>query len=485
MSSPPTTDYEDPVLRAFESIDAAVTTLLASDPRRRSTAEQIVVLRRVQTVLNRLPALQHREIGALRQQSTPAELGDTLQRALAEILRISRAEAKKLVDDAENLGPRTALSGEPMEPWLAATAAALAEGAITAGHVAVIREFIKDLPGHIGVAARESAEQTLVEKARHKRPDEVRKDAADLFLQLDQDGVCPPETKPRAPKGEMHVGPQRRDGSSKFWGSFTPEGRATWEAVNAKWAAPGACNPSDESPCIDEVTEDAARRDGRSQPQRNHDALVAVGRAMLASGQLGIHHGLPATIMVSTTLAELEARAGIAVTAGGTRLPISEVLRLARHASHYLVIYGDKGEVLHLGRTRRTASPSQQIVLYDRDRGCTRPGCTVPGYGCEAHHAVLDWANGGLTDVDDLAFACPKDNKLVTEGGWTTRKNLFGETEWIPPPHLDVGQPRVNDFHHPERLRRRKPIGCPAAEPLPHNRSGQRPPPEGDDGPVP
>ncbi|MET0898073.1 MAG: HNH endonuclease signature motif containing protein, partial [Mycobacterium sp.] len=403
MSSTPTAEHEDPVLGAFDVIDAAVTTILASDPTRRSTAELVLVLRRAQTVFNRLPAILHREVAALRQQATPAELGDTLQRALAEILRISRSEANRLVDDAENLGPRTALSGEPMQPWLAATSAAQAEGAITAGHVAVIRGFMSELPGHINTVQREEAEQTLVSLARRKRPEEVRKEARDLFLQLDQDGTCP-DSKPRAPKGEVRIGPQGYDGMSRISGHLTPEARATWEAINAKWAAPGACNPSDESPCIDEVTEQAAQRDGRTQPQRNHDALVAVGRAMLASGGLGIHHGLPATITVSTTLAELEARAGIAVTAGGTRLPISDVLRLARHASHYLVIYGNHGEVLHLGRTRRTASPAQQIVLYDRDRGCTRPGCTVPGYGCEAHHAVLDWANGGLTNIDDLAF---------------------------------------------------------------------------------
>ncbi|MCA2332633.1 hypothetical protein JF714_19565, partial [Mycobacterium avium] len=27
-----------------------------------------------------------------------------------------------------------------------------------------------------------------------------------------------------------------------------------------------------------------------------------------------------------------------------------------------------------------------------------------------------------------------------------------GETEWIPPPHLERGQPRVNSFHHPEDM---------------------------------
>ncbi|WP_238600947.1 hypothetical protein, partial [Mycobacterium celatum] len=29
-----------------------------------------------------------------------------------------------------------------------------------------------------------------------------------------------------------------------------------------------------------------------------------------------------------------------------------------------------------------------------------------------------------------------------------------GDTEWIPPPHLDHGQPRTNRYHHPEKLLR-------------------------------
>ena len=61
-----------------------------------------------------------------------------------------------------------------------------------------------------------------------------------------------------------------------------------------------------------------------------------------------------------------------------------------------------------------------------RDRGCTRPGCTVAGANCQVHHAVSDWADDGQTNVDDLTLACPKD----------------GRTEWIPPPHLDAGQSR-------------------------------------------
>ena len=176
-----------------------------------------------------------------------------------------------------------------------------------------------------------------------------------------------------------------------------------------------------------------------------------MGRSVLSSGELGQHNGLPATIIVSTTLQELEAGCGQAVTATGTLLPMPTVIKMASHAHHYLCIF-DKhtGRALYLGRTRRIASAGQRIVLLARDRGCTRPGCTVAGAQCQVHHAVNDWAQGGQTNVDDLALGCPKDNRSVKPGGWTTRKRNDGRTEWIPPPHLDSGQSRVNDYHHPQ-----------------------------------
>jgi hypothetical protein len=92
----------------------------------------------------------------------------------------------------------------------------------------------------------------------------------------------------------------------------------------------------------------------------------------------------------------------------------------------------------------------QRIVLYAKDRGCTRPGCDVPGYWCDVHH-VEEWATTHRTDIDTLTLACGGDHKLV-ENGWTTRKNAHGDTQWTPPPHLDHGQPRTNSFHHPEKL---------------------------------
>jgi hypothetical protein len=210
-------------------------------------------------------------------------------------------------------------------------------------------------------------------------------------------------------------------------------------------------NPEDDTPVVDgPPAEEAAQRDTRSSAQRNHDALNAALRAVIASGKLGQHNGLPASIIVTTTLQELQAASGKGLTGGGTLLPMFDVIRLARHAHHYLAIF-DKGSAIALYHTKRLASTGQRIVLYAKDRGCSAPGCDVPGYLCEVHH-IDEYATCRTTSMDNLAFACGSHHRLIKPGGWTTRKRANGDTEWIPPPHLDHGQPRINTYHHPEKL---------------------------------
>jgi len=106
------------------------------------------------------------------------------------------------------------------------------------------------------------------------------------------------------------------------------------------------------------------------------------------------------------------------------------------------------GRPLYLGRSRRIASPDQRLMLYDKDRGCTHPGCDAPGYVAEVHH-VNEWATGGLTNVDELTFACKPHHKLL-DNGWRTKKLANGDTEWVPPRQLELPG-GTNQFHHPER----------------------------------
>jgi hypothetical protein len=76
----------------------------------------------------------------------------------------------------------------------------------------------------------------------------------------------------------------------------------------------------------------------------------------------------------------------------------------------------------------------------------------VPGYHTEVHHCT-PWAKCRETNIHDLTLGCGPHHQLA-EQGWTTRKNHHGDAEWLPPPHLDHGQPRINRFHPPEELLR-------------------------------
>ena len=140
------------------------------------------------------------------------------------------------------------------------------------------------------------------------------------------------------------------------------------------------------------------------------------------------------------------------VTGGGSLLPMSEVIRQAGAAQHYLAVF-DKHteEPLYLGRAKRCASKAQRLMLYAKDRGCSFPGCTAPAYHSQVHHAVTDWADGGHTDITEETLACGPHNRRVKPGGWTTRKRKDGRTEWLPPAQLDTGQARTNTYHHPQR----------------------------------
>ncbi|MGB9250114.1 MAG: 13E12 repeat family protein [Mycobacterium sp.] len=413
-----------------------------------TTPERLRVLQRWEQLRRWQPAVEHALINQLAEQADPTELGGTLAAALANRLRITRAEASRRVHEAAELGERTALNGEPLAPVLPATAAAQRNGELGPGHVAVIRGFWHRLPDFVDLETRATAEAQLARLAGEHRPDELARLADKLLDCLNPDGDF--TDVDRARRRGLTIGKQDIDGMSPITGYLTPEARATIDAVFAKLAAPGMCNPDEIEPCVSGTPSQAAiQGDTRSAAQRNHDALLAAARALLASGDLGQHNGLPASIIVTTTLQELEAGAGKALTGGGTLLPMSDVIRLGSHAHHYLAIF-DKGKALALYHTRRLASPAQRIVLHAKDRGCTFPNCEVPAYLCEAHHCNR-FATNPVTDVNDMTLTCRPNHKLA-EQGWTTRKNARGDTEWIPPPHLDYGQPRTNTYHHPEKL---------------------------------
>jgi hypothetical protein len=136
-------------------------------------------------------------------------------------------------------------------------------------------------------------------------------------------------------------------------------------------------------------------------------------------------------------------------TGGGSALPMRDLIRMAADSIHYLAVFEDQTRrPLYLGRSRRVASDDQRIICHARDRGCTRPDCLEPGYHAEAHYGAPDWAAGGLTNVDELFFACGGDHTVASKGIVETTVTDTGRLAWTD----RTGPAEINHAHHPDEL---------------------------------
>jgi Domain of unknown function (DUF222) len=90
-----------------------------------------------------------------------------------------------------------------------------------------------------------------------------------------------------------------------------------------------------------QLTDDVSRRRaGLPHSQLCYFLLPAktAMRALLASGNLGTHRGLPVTAIVTMTLEQLESGSGLAVSGGGSTIPMEVAIRMAARAHAYLYI---------------------------------------------------------------------------------------------------------------------------------------------------
>jgi hypothetical protein len=367
-------------------------------------------------------------------------------------LRVTPNDITRRFRLAARIRPRRSLTGPMLTPELPALAAAVEAGTVGDDHIRSVCRAIDVLPGCVAPADAAAAERTLVEHASQVDAGIVSKLGQRIADYLNPDGLFSDED--RARRRGLHLGSQGPDGMSRLSGFLDPEARAYFEAIDAA-VRPGRHQPDGTDP-------DA--RDERTPAQRCHDALKLGLETAIASGGLGTHRGHPVTVVVTTTLAELD-RAAHAVadpsmpmptpahTGGGSRLPMRDLIRMAANAIHYLAVFDDHiKRPLYLGRQKRIATADQRLICYARDRGCTRPNCLVPGYRCEVHHSP-DWGRGGRTDADKLHFGCGGDHGMATNGELRTVVTDSGRLGWTD----GTGPPEINHAHHPDELLRGDP----------------------------
>jgi hypothetical protein len=386
-----------------------------------------------------LARLQFRQLSVLAElnaRNVPGTLGFRgLPDLIAAQLRCGRPEGRKRALAVERFGARHSLTGEPLEPRLPATAAALAVGEIGTEHAAAIAEVVEAIPGPERAEHAAQVESTLLEHARISDPRTVRQLGERILAHLDPDGPAPEERRQQQTHRRLNLS-RLADSTGLLDGRLTPSCQAIWETILTPLAAK---RPAD-----------ALGEDTRTPGQRLHDAFEEAGRRLLAVGELPDQAGLPCQLVITVSLTDLERRAGRATTHHGGTLAVEDALRLAAEASLLPEILNDAGGILTYGNTRRLASAGMRKALFARDRGCTFPGCPRSAARSEIHHAT-DWALGGKTDIDNLAIACGYHNTEAPKMGWRTLM-IDGIPHWQPPSWHPVQRPLRNYLHHPELL---------------------------------
>ena len=252
-----TTIDSEALISALNDLDAVWDKLTSLPVQSLAAPQVLAVLDRLEIHRRRQPVIEHALITHLQSQATPKEMGAKSWRAvLSNRLGISGSDAGRRIAEAAQLGSRRAVTGEPLEPELATTASAQARGEIGTEHVAVIRDFMAQLPSEVDPGTRAEAESQLAQLAGGLTPEGLRKVARRLMGYLDQDGTLDDERE-HARKRGITLGNQELDGMSRISGWIDPELRATLDAIFAKLAAPGYCNPEDEDQCVDGTPSEA------------------------------------------------------------------------------------------------------------------------------------------------------------------------------------------------------------------------------------
>ena len=128
-------------------------------------------------------------------RGTAATVGyTTTVELLRAVGRVSLGEARARVAASADVLPSRGLNGAPVQPKLPATAAAVAEHAIGAADVRVIRSVLARIPPHLGDQTRAEVEAELAHHARALASGQLAVLGKRILAYLDQDGRRPNDT---------------------------------------------------------------------------------------------------------------------------------------------------------------------------------------------------------------------------------------------------------------------------------------------------
>jgi hypothetical protein len=377
---------------------SAVDALVACDPSELDDDALGELIVEVTRQRDRLEAVVARATAAHgRRLAWKADGARSQKQWLSERCRLSRGQAAAASDVARRL------------TQLPQTTDALADGSIGAEHARIAARAVRDLPDD----AVGGLDRLVAEEAATANPSTLRRAIDDYAHRATPDSLA--EREDRAWRTRRLDVRRGSDGSVIVDGRLDPVGGETVLSALAPLAAPHDTH------------------DDRLPEQRRADALVELaGRALSAGDQPTVARQRP-HVTVTVDLDTLKHRPG-SPSASLDRLGAisgEAARRLACDAGVTRVITRGASQPIDVGRASRTVTVSQWRTLVVRDRGCV--GCAAPAAWCEAHH-IRHWADGGPTNLDNLALVCWGCHRSVHEGRYKLVRGPTGNWAIHPPP---------------------------------------------------
>jgi hypothetical protein len=297
------------------------------------------------------------------------------------------------------------------------------------------------------------AEETLVDQTLSCRltADETFRAAIHLREVLDPDGAEPRDGVLQMQRSLTIA--QSSDGMYRGKFALMPEQGGVWFASIQALQSPRVAGPR----FVD--GDEYVIADGRTQAQKNADTVTELIARAAGADDMPRINGAIATVNVHMTLDDLEKGRGVGWIDGIDQpVPASTVEQLRCSSPVAATLFGDRGEVLYHGKTKRLFTAAQNRALAARDGGCVWPSCDRPPSFCETHHAnewVSDEHPPGRTDIDNGVLLCHFHHSHLHKSPWKLTMQ-DGVPHLIPPRWVDTEQ-------KPIPTTRRRTIPRPAA----------------------
>ncbi|MGH3383096.1 MAG: DUF222 domain-containing protein [Nocardioidaceae bacterium] len=326
----------------------------------------------------------------------------------------------------------------------AAVGAALDAGAMTVDQAGVVAIALSELPEDLAAGPRVQAEEILVAEAGRLSPADLCRAGHQVLAQVDPDAAdrTLAEQLAREEREAYRLRSATRwaDGhGSVHYRVRVPnaEDAHIWPVLDAL-ARP---TPSDGS----------GQRDERTGRQRMADAVVETFRRVSLDGGLPTNGGDRPRATITMELETLRSGLGAASNVDtGDLLSADAARRLACDAQVIPVVLGGAGQVLDVGRARRTFDGPVRTAVIVRDGGCVHPGCDRPARWCDVHHVIPWWA-GGDTSLANGVLLCGFHHTLYDNGTWHLSFAADGIPEAVPPTWVDRAQRPIRNTRFKRR----------------------------------